>query len=365
MLNIDSKLNIVGNVTRQELLKYPNNFVSLEQRLKRKVKFLLKIEPKLDKFSWPNAFLSQALEYSHESTKEDEYLNVLINYYTNWIEDGSKLKILDHAMNGYSLIYVYELTNEEKYLKLLEKIANYLYKHVKDHIGSLPYRPKGSNKTHIYIDSLGMICPFLCRYTALVKESKYAELAVVQLTNYLECGMDIHSNLPYHGYDSISRDKLGIIGWGRAVGWMLIGLTDTLEYLTPNHLMYVFLKEELIKLIDTVLQYQKDNGSFSWQIEAFEGPSDSSATGMIGYSIMKAVYIGLISEKYCLEIEGMINYFYSVSEKGYINHSSAECRGMGMYPQVYGWYPWSQGPVNSILALYKLYYKDFNRDSKS
>ena len=52
-----------------------------------------------------------------------------------------------------------------------------------------------------------------------------AALARRQIGSFLNYGMDYLSSLPYHGYDRQSGVKYGIIGWGRATGWLLMGMS--------------------------------------------------------------------------------------------------------------------------------------------
>lgn len=47
--------------------------------------------------------------------------------------------------------------------------------------------------------------------------------------------MDAASGLPYHGFDSDTGVKYGIIGWGRAVGWLMSGISESLAYLPEKH----------------------------------------------------------------------------------------------------------------------------------
>lgn len=48
-------------------------------------------------------------------------------------------------------------------------------------------------------------------------------------------GMDELSGFPYHGFNSDTGMKYGIIGWGRAVGWLTSGMSESLAYLPEKH----------------------------------------------------------------------------------------------------------------------------------
>ena len=104
------------------------------------------------------------------------------------------------------------------------------------------------------------------------------------LTEFLKYSMDEVTGLPYHGYDTKTKVKYGIIGWGRAVGWLMLAMCDSFEYLAEG-------KEKLLlayqKLVKKVLDYLREGGCFSGQLSTLEGPKDTSATAMIGYAMKK------------------------------------------------------------------------------
>lgn len=52
-------------------------------------------------------------------------------------------------------------------------------------------------------------------------------------------------------------------------------------------------------LADAALACQKQDGFFPWQLEAQEGPADTSATGMICAALKQGMALGVLSgEKY-------------------------------------------------------------------
>ena len=166
--------------------------------------------------------------------------------------------------------------------------------------------------------------------------------------------MDNQSNLPYHGFNLKKSLKLGIVGWGRAVGWLLIGIVDSLEYIPKDHSEYKKLINILEEIISSIKEYQKEDGAFAWQISAREGISDSSATSMIAYALKKAIFINVISNENSMILNKCIQFLSSNSEKGVVSQCSAECGGLGIYPQFYSNFPWSQGPTTSLISLYLL-----------
>ena len=333
---------------RLQLHTYPEskiNYVKtfIKSILKRKNQFVK------DHFFWPNGLLAMSLEWSHRNNGNKETLKSLQSYYNKWIKKGMPVKNPDYTINGYSLIYLYEQTKNKTYLQSIETLINFLKTTKKTDIGSIPYRL--SNVEEVLVDSLGMVCPFLCRYGNNFNDESCLELAVMQLYNFLKFGMDRDTNLPYHGYNSKSETKLGIVGWGRALGWLLIGLVDSLEYIPVSNKNYKYLCYELEKVVSKVINYQLESGDFTWQITAKEGHIDTSSTSMICYAIRRGVMLGVLPESYKVNANRGLEALIQNTSDGKVQNCSAECRGISMYPQKYSNYPWAQGPTTSLFAI--------------
>lgn len=329
----------ISNTTFRSFLKTGINHVINNRTLK------------IDKYFWPHALLATSIEHSYNNSQNPEDLHCLISYYKKWIKNGFKYKHLDHTMNGYTMIFVFEKTNNKEFEDRINELANWLiHTHPRDSNGSLPYRNNG--KEVILVDGLGMVCPFLCRYGKVFNKPEATDLAVIQLINFLNFGMHDDLYLPYHAFKASTKLRMGIVGWGRGVGWLLIGLVDSLENIDKNHDSYLFLKNSFVKLVFNVLSYQRQDGYFSWQLETNEGPKDTSTTSMISYSIIKGLELGFIEENTVQkQLQLSIIALLESTSNGIVNDCSAECKGVGMYPQKFGNFPWAQGPTLSTISL--------------
>lgn len=332
--------------TEYELFHYP--LTTKKQDVKYFLKRLLKPvgTPKRDSFFWTHAMLAEAMESAGK-------IDVLKKYYDTWIEKGIPIYNIDNIMNGYSLLYVYEQTKEEKYKEAAHKLYKYICNYKKEMGDTLPYRKH--HPKHVYVDGIGMIVPFLCRYGTVFGKEEAIETGVKYIQDFLKYGMDDKTGLPFHGYDLETKVKYGIIGWGRAVGWLMLGLADSLEYI-PKGRIKDELQTALWNLIEAGSRYLREDGYFSWQLTAMEGPKDTSATAMIGYAMQKAVEyketdaeetgngnITVNSKKYKNLIANIKAAIISSCKNGKIYDCSGECEGFSQYPQVYDAYPWSLG----------------------
>lgn len=338
---------------QEQLLQYPER--SARSEAKRILHLLCgqKTMP-IDHFNWPNGMLAKSLiDYYdvHQNSKEArEIQDCLKKFCDRFIHRKCKMYYLDDAISGLAAIKMHQITENEKYKQAADEIAKYLFQHETDDMGSLLYRPAQKNG-YIFADMIGMVCPFLCKYGITYGNNTVINLAVTQIINFITYGMDEKTGLPYHGYELESGMKYGIIGWGRAVGWLMIGMSETLALLDEANPGYETIKQAYRRIVDKVEAYQLAGGWYTWQLTAKEGPVDTSATAMILYAISKSldtkILIGIHKSRMLRGLEAL----QSIVTDGEIPNALAECQGFSLYPQVYGSYPWSLAPALSLFIM--------------
>ncbi len=158
-----------------------------------------------------------------------------------------------------------------------------------------------------------------------------------QLSNWFSNGLDARTGLPYHGYDAAGGICQGIVGWGRAAGWLLLGAAEVLVSDPAGELSF-----PIRKLFADAAGYERQDGLYAWTLPGMRGPVDTSASGMILWAQKRA---GLSadperSEKALLSL---------TDDEGKVLQCSAECIDFGQYVQQYGSYPWGQGAVCAAL----------------
>lgn len=306
-----------------------------------------------DLIFWPSALLAAALWHCMDTatvTMRQKIETSLAEYFKRWEKRGTPIFYLDDLLSGETFLDIYNdytsnkspnniinSNNEGQYLNAIEKMAAYALNYPTDETGSFPYR-EAQNTGHIYVDAIGLVCPFLYKYGTLYNKNEYMELALKQIANFLAYGIDTAANLPYHGYDISTGTKYGIIGWGRAVGWLLRGMTGCMGTEYGRERLEGFYRE----LTDSVIKWQRKDGYFSWQLQALEGPADTSATGMICLSIQEGIKMKLLcGEVYTDALEMGCRAIRKSIKGGRVYDCSGECEGFSQYPQRYGAYPWA------------------------
>lgn len=297
---------------------------------KRRIKDILRTRQlKRDLFFWNNGALSWALEQYKTAEIEDTlFINDEI-----LLKKRRKMWLVDDTLYFYAN---YHRINQTE----LDSVYSFLKDAEKDSAGSILYR---QGDTAAFLDTIGMICPFLTRYGSERNNQQATDLAIQQFRAFFTNGFDELSGLPYHGYDIKHGHKCGIIGWGRGLGWLMIGLVETLRWLDPRSDEFIEVEAYAHKIFEVIIKYQTANGGFSWQLQATEGHLDTSVVSMIGYSL--SLYMKLTkSSAYKDELDKMIRCLLSnINESGEVLSSSAECRGFSMYPQRFETNSWGQG----------------------
>ncbi len=308
-----------------------------------------------------------------------------------WLKsyDG-QIDFVDDALSGVCFIKAYELTHEDKYKEAADKIAQFILTTPRDEQGTIIYNP-GRNSANIFADGVGQVSMFMAAYTSAFPDSDIVISsgsrldASKQIKNFFEMGVDKKSGLNYHGYSLPDNQKKGLLGWGRAFGWLYMGVAEAAcaaikssdeandnDEKIPNSENFdssecqkdcpdkkrCFMNSGFNitglyrQMSRTALEYQRTDGGWSWQIQGTEGHIDMSATGMIAYSLARGYNAGILDN-----IEGIDSSFdkavecmLSNTEKGAVLDALSSCDDFGVHYQTYGHYPWGQGAVLAALA---------------
>lgn len=347
-------INEMLNRTQYELLHYPH--YGAGKYLGQPFSALFsKNHKRLSKITFGNGLLAKAMmDYYRKNVNTEEareIMEVVRRYYDKWINRGCHIYTLDEAFVGVALIDVYEITKNKKYLRGIEAIMSFLTHYDTDQSGSFILHRDNKEK-HIYVDTIGYVCPFLAKYAKTFDDSNAMAMAVTQITNFLQFGMDDRLILPYHGYDSDSGVKYGIIGWGLAVGRLMMGMSETLSYMDTANPGYEIIRQGYRRIVDKVESYQTEGGLYTWQLSAKDGPADTAASALILYSIARSledkVLIGIHRSRMQRGADALKLF---VQEDGSIPGASADTDTFNEYPIDFGDYPWALAPALSLFVL--------------
>jgi rhamnogalacturonyl hydrolase YesR len=310
-------------------------------------------------YSWPQAFLSKGLMKYHATFADEksfivlrEYGDMFLAHYVVETRGVMNLKVLDQGMNGIVLLYLWEQTAEEKWLKGSDGIAQYLIARSEQEGGPLSYRV-GMPGLH-FVDALPMICPFLMRYGRLTSNHKAIDLAVRQLMEFIEQGT-YAGNLPFHAYSSITKKPVGLLGWGRGTGFYACALVDCFhEACEMNHRVKNHLKKSIINLMSSVLEAQRNNGGWNTLLTYPDAPYDSSATVFLTYFLQRVVEFKLQPDsagelQHAIDAS-LIQLCKLTRQNGWLDGAQLECRGLDYMSRQFSCAAYAQGMLLAVLS---------------
>ena len=295
--------------------------------------------PISDPVFWPNGFLALGLEEWLSSCQvESQDLCQLVesaldNYFYTWKKQGFKVQNIDDCITGSALIKWSKMTNAP-IVEGADAVFRFVLDSERDKTGAIRYQHSNA----VYADGVGQAAFFLYDYYLLTGNSEAYAMGVEQSEIFLNTAIDRRIGLPYHAFrtDSGGIERLGIIGWGRAIGWLLLGISR-----------YSELEKYSKALLDYTFDFLREDGTLPWLFPASEAPGNSSALSMIAY----AAILGGYSSSYpvSLLIDGISS---SVDESGRIQHVLAECQGAGLYPQYFKHTSFGQGIALAALSCW-------------
>jgi unsaturated rhamnogalacturonyl hydrolase len=265
------------------------------------------------------------------------WLNTADARYFNYIKssvdpfvgpDGSipTLKIeeyqLDNILLGRQLLLLYGVTEQARYAKAAELLYQQLQRQPRTRSGGFWHKQRYPNQ--MWLDGLYMAEPFYAEYASTFHHPELFRDITQQFVLMDEHARDPKTGLLYHGWDESKQERwankqTGVSSqfWGRAMGWYMMALVDTLPYYPADDSGRKELIAQLERDAAAVVRYQ-DGASGLWYQVLDKGAEkgnylESSASCMFVYALAKGVRRGYLSSSYLANAErgyrGILSHF--------------------------------------------------------
>jgi len=226
-------------------------------------------------------------------TKIDSAFGMKNNLYRAAIRTRS---LDDCGSMGASLIYTYNRTKDNRYLPVINHIADYISNkqfRLKD--GTLArQRPQPES---VWGDDAFMCVPFLTQMGKLTGDTKYLDDAAKQIVNMGKYLFRWDKKLYDHGYNAQNEYDPSFF-WGRANGWIMLATCELLDVLPENHKD----REQILKLLRNHVQglTEAQGGDGFWHnlLDKNDTFLETSCTAMFVYGIAHAVNKGWINQTF-------------------------------------------------------------------
>lgn len=224
----------------------------------------------------------------------------------------------------------------------MDYVAKFL-KELYEEYETIPYNV--NSKDVRFVDTVGMVCPFLMKYAVVYDKPEYVDIAFKQIKEYKKHGFCKETGAPFHCFNVKSNAPLGICGWGRGCAWWALGITDSLRALmsvNSYNIEKVTLLKYCIEFMALMKQQQRDDGAFERMIFT---PSleDSSAGAILAYCF---AHLSKVIENDDFEIccKKTLRHFKNCTRRnGVIDYSQGDTMGIGFYSDGFRIVPAAQG----------------------
>lgn len=302
--------------------------------------------------SWQNGMLNLGLfEYEVNNNlfiDSSKYLDKFISEFGQW---KFEINRIDYALLAYSLLKMCNKNLEKsEFIKpAMDRVIDFIEKNICTD-GMISYS-QGVNTVFRYVDTLGMVCPFLALYGKKYKNEKYIQLAINQIKKFRKNGILIDYALPCHVYNGISFIPFGVYGWGRGTAWYFLAVVDTwCELDDPKSKDY--LSNLMMDAATKYIQFQQSDGGFLSILQG-GGQYDSSVTAAMAYFYKVC---GIVFNR-----QDFLNVYFKCIKKiksvtmrsGAIDLCQGDTHGIGVFSQDFDIMPFAQGLVLRALSFGK------------
>ena len=303
-------------------------------------------------WNYVDGVVCKAILDLYDINKEEKLLRFVDDFMGYYIsEDGSidgyelEKYNIDSINSGKILFRLYDYTKKEKYKIAMDTLYNQLKTHPRTSFGNFWHKKIYPNQ--VWLDGIYMALPFYMEYETRYNELKNYLDILNQIKNIEKYMLVKETGLPAHAYDESKKsfwcDKqtgLSHNYWSRSLGWFLMSLIDIIDVMTEQ--MYEQ-KREYMRIfrntINAVLKYVDEETGMLYQVVNFpkrEGNYlESSGSAMLAYSLIKAVRLHVLPERY-LELglktfNGIKDKYFKKEEDGY--HLGGICLVAGLGPE--------------------------------
>lgn len=301
---------------------------------------------------WQEAALVLGLSATYAKTKDENIKKEIERYIDRKIGAGGNWKNpiteSDGVILGYALIQLSWLDHQK--LKPAYDALWKLMQELKAETETVSY--KKHTQKYRYVDTIGFICPFLVAYGQKFDVPEAVDLAIKQFEEFNAHAMLGNQFIPCHTYTTDTKMPVGLFGWGRGLGWYAIGLIDAWTMLDVAHPKKAEMTSWVEKFARMCVRFQRSNGSWGWIVMQGSSRADSSTTATLGWFLLQASQIPMLSEEARNASEKSMQYLMKVTRRdGAIDFSQGDTKGIGVHSQEFDILPFTQGFALRIVSM--------------
>lgn len=175
---------------------------------------------------------------------------------------------------------------------IIDNYINYImYNEYRLHDGT--FARKRPQMNTLWLDDMYMSVPAIAQMGKLTGENKYYNEAAKQILQFSQRMFVKEKGLYMHGWVESSPSHPSF-HWGRANGWALLTMVETLDVLPLNHPERANIMAQLQAHIKGLASYQSGEGFWHQLIDRNDSYHETSATAIYVYCIARAINKGWV-----------------------------------------------------------------------
>lgn len=268
-------------------------------------------------WDWPCGVAYYGIAEAYEATGRKEYLEFLKERTHELISLGLPTWTVNTCAMGHCLITLYQATNEETYLNLIQSKLQYLQNNALrfgDHVLQHTVSTNNDFPEQCWADTLFMAAFFMLRAGILLNDNVLIEDALNQYYWHIQYLQDENTGLWYHGYNNIEKNHMSGFFWGRANCWAAYTMSKVGNILPECYLypQYLEIAGSLDEQLSALKQLQTDDGLWRTILDDEDSYEELSASA--GIAAAMTLKANPLHAKYVQKsLQGVLNH---VSDDG-------------------------------------------------
>lgn len=253
---------------------------------------------------------------------------------------------LDNVLLGRQLLLLYRVTQKKQYYLAAKTLREQLAHQPKNASGGFWH--KQIYPQQMWLDGLYMAEPFFAEYASVFQEPQDRQEITRQFVLIERHARDPRTGLLYHGWDESKQQRWANKQtgdspnfWGRAMGWYMMALVDTLPYYPQDDPGRAQLLAILRRTAAALVRVQDPQSGLWYQVLDRPGAKgnylESSASCMITYALARGVRLGYLPRTYAANAErgwrGIQTHFIKTEPDGSVTLTgTVQVAGLGGEP---------------------------------
>jgi unsaturated rhamnogalacturonyl hydrolase len=195
-------------------------------------------------WDWPCGVGYYGVSKAIEVMESEEYLALLRNRVDEHMKYELPVWTVNTCAMGHSLLTLYELTGEEKYMDLVLSKIDYLKNHALrfgDHVLQHTVSAKNDFPEQAWADTLFMAAFLMLRVGVKHEDKTLIDDALNQYYWHIKYLQNPEKGLWYHGYNNIQQNHMSGFFWARANAWAAYTMCQVNKVLPEPYLYPQFM----------------------------------------------------------------------------------------------------------------------------